>query len=193
MANKYWYIPSDLSTILNLQNICIKQRDPDPYEAENLLEKNVNYMTNTEEIFNINFYNLEEICTMLRNEYHQIVQLKCKGGIIHALAVWFDLNLTEEISLTTNPFNEERVDCWEQAVFYLDHPILVSEGEILTLRATIVDCKLKFSVVNGGTNHSRCFEVSKEIISFMNDGYLVESVVNMTVKFNPLNFEVSIL
>lgn len=175
-----------------MQNICIKQRNPDPYEAEHLLDKKVDYMTNTEEIFNINFYNLEEICTMLRNEYHQIIQLKCRAGIIHALAVWFDLNLTEEISLTTNPFKEDKVDCWEQAVFYLDHPILVREGEVLTLKATVVDCKLKFSVINGGTNHAKCFEVSKEIISFMNDNYLVDSIVNMALKFNTPNFEVSI-
>ncbi|KAJ8922870.1 hypothetical protein NQ315_007905 [Exocentrus adspersus] len=191
LASKYWYIPSKVLNILNLQNICIKQRNSDPYEAEHLSEKDVDYITDTQQFFNIDFYNLEDVCSMCRHEYHQFVKLKCKAGVLHAFAVWFDLNLTENVSITTKPFSEEKVNCWEQAVFYLDHPVFVSEGEILTLKATVVDCKLKFSIVNGGTSHPRCFEVSKEIISFMNDKALVESIVNVAHKFNSPNLEVA--
>ena len=42
-----------------------------------------------------------------------------KSGKLDAIAVWFDLHLDEDISISTDPTNK---NCWEQAIF----PVLPS-------------------------------------------------------------------
>lgn len=176
-----------------MDKLCIKQYDLEPYDAEHLSEKNVIYMTDTQEIFSVNFYDCDHISQLVNDDnFHHIVQLKCKEGVIHALAVWFDLNLTEEISITTNPLDENYCKCWEQAVFYLDHPVYVREGEILTLRVTLNDCKLNFNVVDRGDNTHDCVRVSKDVITFINDDKLMESIIAVAQKYVDDSLTVSI-
>lgn len=179
--------------LLNLDELCIKQYDLEPYDAEHLSEKDIIYMTDTQEVFSVNFYDCDYISQLVNDDnFHHLIQLKCKAGVIHALAVWFDLNLTEEISITTNPLDENYCKCWEQAVFYLDHPVYVGEGEILTLRVTINDCKLNFDVVDTEENTHDCLRVSKDVITFMNDDKLMESIIAVAQKYADASLTVSI-
>lgn len=61
-----------------------------------------------------------------------------------SIAMWFELDLDETITITTDPRCEDRVQCWEQAVLHLVHPISVKKGEIVQFEITIVDNQLKF-------------------------------------------------
>lgn len=165
----------------------------EPYDAEHLSEKNVIYMTDTQEVFSVNFYNCDHISQLVNDEnFEHIVKLTCKEGIIHALAIWFNLNLTEEISITTNPLDENYCKCWEQAVFYLDHPVYVREGEILTLRVTVIDCKLNFDIVDREESNHSCLRVSKDIVTFINDDKLMESIFAVAQKYVDVSLTVSI-
>lgn len=173
--------------------MCIKQYELEPYDAEHLSEKNVVYMTDTQEIFTVNFCDCDYISQLVNDDnFHHIVKLTCKEGIIHALAVWFDLNLTEDISITTNPLDENYCKCWEQAVFYLDHPLYVREGEILTLRVAVCDCKLNFDVIGREDITHDCVRVSKDIVTFINDDKLMESIVAVAQKYADSNLTVRI-
>lgn len=194
MLSKNQVLHKSYLNLLNLDKLCIKQYDLEPYDAEHLSGKNVIYMTDTEEVFSVNFYDCDHISQLVNDEnFQHIVKLKCKEGVIHALAVWFDLNLTETISITTNPLDENYCKCWEQAVFYLDHPIYVREGETLTLRVTVNDCKLNFDVVNREENTHECQRVSKDIVTFINDDKLMESIIAVAQKYVDASLTVSIL
>ncbi|KAJ8927099.1 hypothetical protein NQ314_020371 [Rhamnusium bicolor] len=120
--SKTWLKPNS-QQILQLYNICVKKIRSEPYEGVDLTEVGLEYLTNTAEFFRMYFYDIGRIEEML-DGYQEVIHLRCKAGIIQAVAVWFDLNLTEEISITTNPFDENRVRCWEQAIFPLDHPMI---------------------------------------------------------------------
>ncbi|KAJ8984610.1 hypothetical protein NQ317_006072 [Molorchus minor] len=185
LASKYWYIPSETLKFLQLHSLCIRQYDSETYEAEHLSDAAITYMTDTQEVFDINLADREQLYRILADTEtaYYLVSLKCKKGIIHALAVWFDLNLTENITLTSNPQDPNRVKCWEQAIFYLDHPVYVNEGEILNIRVQVDDCQPKFSLEDKRVGQHKCFQVSKDMISFMNDESLVQAIVRMSEPF----------
>ncbi|KAJ8945432.1 hypothetical protein NQ318_009888 [Aromia moschata] len=180
LANKCWYLHNDALSILSLDTLCIRQRESEPYEAEYLTETNFEFMTDSQQVFHINFYNREQILSILmEDDYYEIIHLKCKRGVIHAFTIWFDLNLTEEVSITTNPLDPDCIRCWEQAVFYLNRPVLKEEGDTLAVKVTVADCKLKLTVVEDDFTQRECVLVSKEIVSFLNDRTLVQSIVNV--------------
>ncbi|CAG9864567.1 unnamed protein product [Phyllotreta striolata] len=179
--------------LLNLGNICLTEHDLEPYETENLTERNVEYLTDSHRAFDINFYDLEQIGEILKDEtYEKIIHLKClKEGEIHAFAVWFDLNLTDDITITNNPLNADRVTCWEQAVVYLDHPVEVETGTVLTVKVGVKDCGLHVELIEiePHRNHT-CFKASKDVITFLNDPKLVDTIAGLEQKFRDVNFTV---
>ncbi|XP_044254189.1 protein arginine N-methyltransferase 9-like [Tribolium madens] len=164
---------------LNLENICLVEIDPEPYDAEYLNKRPIKYMSDTKTFLEVNFYNKKQLSALLTPDSDCIneIELVCtEKGTIHALAIWFDLRLDEEITISTNPFNSN-VKCWEQGVVHLDHPIEVASGDILRLKPRIVEGQIHFDVLSHDNPCEQCFEVSKEIISFLNDTKLVQTVI----------------
>ncbi|KAG5892993.1 hypothetical protein JTB14_031844 [Gonioctena quinquepunctata] len=185
LLKKHQCVSSKSLDLLNLQNTLITENDLEPYEAEYLSERNVAYMTDTRQIIDVNFYDPHQIYEILNDSsFQNIIQLKCeKEGVVHAVAVWFDLDLTKDISITTNPLSEECVSCWEQAVIYLDHPVQVKEGDVLSLCVTVKNCKLCVSLVENEEDTQVRFRVSEEVVTFLNDDGLVDSMTSLAQKF----------
>lgn len=107
-------------------------------------------------------------------------------GWVHSLAVWFDLDLTQEVRITTDPRNKKCVNCWEQAVFHLERPILMNKGEKLHLRASAAESRLKFEVVNKNVRFEEYVNVhdaSGDIVTFLNDAALVQAICNVADTF----------
>ncbi|XP_066252340.1 protein arginine N-methyltransferase 9-like [Euwallacea similis] len=165
--------------MLGLSKMCIRQIDSDPYEAEDLSTKNVVYLSNPVEVFDLNFYDVLELNDISNNlEFSKIIEFEClQDEELTSIAVWFDLDLDDEITITTNPKVAERVQCWEQAVFHLVHPINVKKGEVVQFEVTIVDNQMKLYQITKPDTCVSCWLVSKEIVSFLNDSYLVNQVL----------------
>ncbi|CAH1098606.1 unnamed protein product [Psylliodes chrysocephalus] len=186
-----WTLDKSLQ-LLNLQNVCLTEYDLEPYEAETLIERDVKYMTDIHQVFDIDFYNLEQISEILNDDsYEKLIQLRCiEEGELHAFAVWFDLNLTECISITNNPLDEDQVTCWEQAIIYLDHPVQVVKGTIITIKVAVRDCGLNVTLVETEAGNHTCFKVSKEVVTFLNDQKLVDCIAALAPKFWNTNLTV---
>ncbi|KAJ3658679.1 hypothetical protein Zmor_010404 [Zophobas morio] len=169
---------------LNLKDICIREVDAEPYDAEFLKNKNVKYLTNTNSFLEVNFYDKPQLEKLLESsDCIDTVELTCnEKGVLHAFAMWFDLCLDKEITISTDPSNLDN-QCWEQAVFYLKHPIQVSAGEIVKIKPSMVNGQVHFEVVSKSINCSNCFEVSTEVISFLNDTQLIQSIINAADKY----------
>ncbi|CAH1174194.1 unnamed protein product, partial [Phaedon cochleariae] len=178
--------------LLNLDNLEITEQDLEPYEAENLSDFDVSYLTDKQEIFNIDFYDSNQILQILDESEAQRVHLKCnQAGTIHALAVWFDLGLTADVSITTDPLNDDRVTCWEQAVVHLDRPVKVTAGDVLAVDVSMKNCRLKIELAEDGVvDRDRRFKVTKEVVSFLNDDSLVESIGRLAERLAHANLTV---
>nr|CAI5853753.1 unnamed protein product [Callosobruchus analis] len=183
LHSKYQYVPKQCLKRLHLDDICLSHREWEPYEAEYLTERNYEFVTETQQIFEVNFSDQQQVYNLLNGKgEHQLIQLKCKEGVIHALVLWFDLYLTEDIWITTNPTCDNCAKCWEQAIIYLDHSAHAKEGNMLTLAISMEDCKLNVTALNEEPVHE-CFKVSKDIISILNDQKLVDTYISIADSF----------
>lgn len=173
---------------LNLADMCIRQIDAEAYEAEDLSIKEIEYISEPVKVFDLNFYDVVDLNDLLNNmEFSKIIEVNClKDGPLTSLAIWFELDLDEEITITTDPNNENRVKCWEQAVFHLVHPVDVVAGEIVQFEVTVLDSQLKFYQITKPDTCVACWLVSKEIVTFLNDAPLVKEILALASKFlNP--------
>ncbi|XP_045902929.1 protein arginine N-methyltransferase 9 [Micropterus dolomieu] len=98
----------------------------EPYTTERLSRLPGGYKTLTEPFtaLNIDFNNMQELEGLSTREVQQIRLPVTQEGELDALAVWFQLHLDEESSLSTGPQEDT---CWEQAIY----PVHNTKGFLL--------------------------------------------------------------
>lgn len=161
--------------------------DGEPYVVEDLKKFDVDYITETKPIINVNFKDVVNLKRLAKQmDIHSSVSVKSlKNGSIDAIAVWFDLYLDETVKLTTNPFETDRAKCWEQAVFYLNTPKVVTENEEVIVASTLFDNRLQLFIgETSAGDTATSFPVSQEVISFLNDELLVNHIKEMASHFS---------
>lgn len=170
---------------LKLENVCVTQTGTEPYEAETLSDLEYDFITTSEKALTVNFSDVSTLKSIYTNcDSIPPVKLKCiKAGIIVAITVWFDLFLDENISITTNPLKNS-VKCWEQAIVYLDHPLTVRAGDEVQLKFTCVADKVEIDIIEPLSSCSKCWKVSQNIITFLNDSSIVEPILKFAQHFN---------
>lgn len=157
----------------------------EPYVVEDLTNFDVDYLTETKPIMTVNFKDVDMLKRFVKeNGLQSSSTVKCiKNGTINAIALWFDLNLDETIKITTNPFELHRAKCWEQAIFYINSPKAVTVNEEATVYSAVVDNKLQLFISDITVEENKDFPVSQEIVSFLNDQYLVNQIKEMASHF----------
>lgn len=163
--------------------------DAEPYFVEDLTKFDVDYLTETKPIVSVDFKDVQRLRRFAQHEGIQVdlsVPLKSlKNGSIEAIAVWFDLYLDETVKLTTNPFETNRAKCWEQAVFYLNTPKVITENEEIVISGTLLENKLQLFIAEASANDTATtFPVSQDIVSFLNDELLMNQIKEMASHFN---------
>ncbi|KAJ4944053.1 hypothetical protein JOQ06_012600 [Pogonophryne albipinna] len=98
----------------------------EPYTTERLSRLPGGYKALTEPFtaLNIDFNNVQELEGLSSRELQRIHLPVTQGGELDALAVWFQLHLDEDSSLSTGP---EEDTCWEQAIY----PVHNTKGFVL--------------------------------------------------------------
>lgn len=164
---------------LKLPNLCVTQETNHPYDAFHLSD--FQYLTNSAIGCSVNFGNIVELKNIYSNfDAFSTINLDVLvKGKINALAIWFDLHLAENIVISTNPFTGT-VKCWEQAIVFLDHPIHVTPPQLVRVKMSCVEDKLQAKIVshNVPLNHS-CFKIPPELIIFLNDEYLINTILSL--------------
>lgn len=153
---------------LNFDNVSILS-DDEYYDTENLEKVQINYVTEPQMLFNVNFNNLEDLHEFCKDGIKQMLQTKCRyDGIIDGLITWFKLHLDEEIYLDSS----DGKSCWQFAVFPT-MPTICYEGDVLTIKAETSKGKLKCSYsASNARSSEKCttlYHLPKEVITFLND------------------------
>lgn len=91
-------------------------------------------------------------------EAHTFINIK-KQGVIHGVAGWFSLALTDEITISTAP--DAPLSHWKQAVFPFRDPIEVSEGDIMDWTVTL-GVREENSDNTQIAYHYRCSQIAQE-------------------------------
>ena len=73
-------------------------------------------------------------------------------GVVDALAVWFDLHLDSQTSLSTAPASP--VSSWDQAMFPVCTGMKVEPGDVVGITASCSDTQLQFQITEVQRSHS---------------------------------------
>lgn len=83
------------------------------------LYDNVKYVTESQSLFTADFNNYHDVRQKIYQREHYNVSLTVTEDTeINRIIDWFNLYLTEDIMITTNPESENRTIGWQQAVFF---------------------------------------------------------------------------
>uniref|UniRef100_A0A3B4G1Z3 Protein arginine N-methyltransferase 9 n=1 Tax=Pundamilia nyererei TaxID=303518 RepID=A0A3B4G1Z3_9CICH len=102
----------------------------EPYTTERLSRLPGGYKPLTEPFtaLNIDFNNVQELEGLSSREVQEIRLPVIQQGELDALAVWFQLHLDEENSLSTGPQEDT---CWEQAIYPFHSFVLKPRDELI--------------------------------------------------------------
>uniref|UniRef100_A0A8C4HGT2 Protein arginine N-methyltransferase 9 n=1 Tax=Dicentrarchus labrax TaxID=13489 RepID=A0A8C4HGT2_DICLA len=117
----------------------------EPYTTERLSRLPGGYKPLTEPFtaLNIDFNNVQELEGLSSREVQKIHLPVTQEGELDALAVWFQLHLDEESSLSTGPQEDT---CWEQAIYPV-HSFLLKPLDELIVEVSCRDAYLRLCSV----------------------------------------------
>ncbi|CAA9999659.1 unnamed protein product, partial [Nesidiocoris tenuis] len=107
----------------------------EPYDTENLFANaGHKYLSDPVEIFRFDFNNPKEIKDRLKTNTEERSEVLCTvSGQVDAIAVWFEANLDDELTITTSPLSPVHCNSWHHAVFPCRQPLVVEVGRRLRL------------------------------------------------------------
>ena len=153
----------------------------EPYDCENLKSyDDVIFITNPIKVFTVHLNNPEDIEEYLNGNRKTKVQVECdKPGRIDAIVSWFKLYLTDEITITTSPLDENDHSCWDQAIFNLKFQKFVNQGEKIELFFNIQNGIPEASLVSSQENPQMAIDelfLTMPMMRFLNDTHWMKSI-----------------
>ncbi|XP_047542268.1 protein arginine N-methyltransferase 9-like [Vanessa atalanta] len=156
--------------------------DDETYDCDDVqLYKDIKYMTEPQSVIKVDFTDKNDINEKLYSTKPYVVENKVlKNGQINSYIGWFNLYLTENIIITTDPRDKNRAKAWQQAVFFDSVPRKVQLNDTFTIDFFLKSEKLTMK------ERDHAFEimrVSPETVRFLNDTVylkMIKSCVVMT-------------
>ncbi|XP_067009935.2 protein arginine N-methyltransferase 9 isoform X2 [Anabrus simplex] len=125
--------------------------EDEPYDTQDLnkVRGGFRFLSPAREAMHINFNNCVEMAKYLSGDREgcQFIVKCTESGHIDAMAAWFDLQLDEDLTLSSTPEEtENKAECWDQTIFPLQDPIDVTQGQNLLVKVTCIGGKLAVRV-----------------------------------------------
>lgn len=161
----------------NSLNLCSVTNEPYDCEKLNKLPGGYVFLAEPQEILCINFNDPCQIDSLLNSQNLNIKSINysiTQSGSVDAIASWFVVNLTEDISINT--ICNENDCCWEQALFISKSVKRVNVGDELCVQYKWQDDHYILKLENE-INKTTFIPVERDIISFLNDKNLVEGYI----------------
>lgn len=166
--NMKYQLSTEAKKLLNLDKKSIHVLAPDEtYDCEDVhLQKDIKYLTEPQSVLRVNFNDFNDIEMHLnRTEPYGVKLNATEGGIINTFIGWFNLYLSETITITTDPRSDTRANAWQQAVFFDELPRTVKEGDTFKLEFLMNLGRFKLKP----SSNAKITRVSPEIVRFLND------------------------
>lgn len=164
--NKKYQLSSKAKELLNISYINVQVLSFDEtYDCEDVhMIKNIKYITDPVSVVKVDFNDPKNIEQVLEKVRPYKVELKAnENGVIDNVVGWFNLYLSDTVTITTNPLADNRANAWQQAVFSNGVPKHIKENETIHLDFFINGGKLRMS------SDLDSVSVSPEVVRFLND------------------------
>lgn len=168
-----YQLGSQMKRVLNISNANVHVITyNETYDCDDVhLLKDLKYMTEAQSLLKVDFNDLNDVQETLNRKEPYVAEFKAlENGEIDVVIGWFNLYLTDNITLTTDPRSKDRANAWQQAVFFDNVPQQVKENQVI---------KYDF-LINGGkiamVQTKEVMRVSPETLRFLNDEYYIKMI-----------------
>ncbi|XP_032511603.2 protein arginine N-methyltransferase 9-like [Danaus plexippus] len=167
LSAKYHLRPV-VKSYLNISNLAVHAMSADDtYDCDDVyLYQDMKFVTEPKSIVKVDFTDCIDITNKISSVEPYVVELKAsETGRVDGFVGWFNLYLTENITLTTDPRVKTRATAWQQAIFFDSIPRNIKENEILTHKFNMILGRLSL-IPNDDTDILR---ITPEMLRFLND------------------------
>ncbi|MFY0631751.1 MAG: tetratricopeptide repeat protein [Flavobacteriaceae bacterium] len=119
-----------------------KFSDSDGYVTKHLDHLPHKVMSAVFPIIEVDFYNLPPSVSFDNPIITPLKVIVEKDGTVHGVAFWFNLHLTDQVSMSSAPDGE--MVHWGQAVFIFPEAKTVASGDVLQINVIQTDTEIKF-------------------------------------------------
>ena len=120
IVRRSFYFRNDILDEVKLPFVCFGRKDSATYENVMLSSNSSSYklLSRAVEIFEIDFKKLADSNYLEEFEKPKKLSFQIENnGYFDAIMVYFDLLLSEDFQITTNPSDDQCCKCWGQAIF----------------------------------------------------------------------------
>lgn len=159
---------STVKTLLNIpeSNVHVLTHG-ETYDCEDIqFYKDLKYITKPESLVKVDFNSYDDIQDKLqRCEPFNVDLNVVEDGEANTMIGWFNLQLTENVTLTTDPRSPEQCNAWQQAIFFDMIPKMVNKSDTITSQFLMNAGKLTML----SNCNSYIDRISPESLRFLND------------------------
>ncbi|KAJ8733725.1 hypothetical protein PYW07_014276 [Mythimna separata] len=167
--NKTYKLCLDTKIILDVahMNVHTTTHGGETYYSEDVnTYENVKYMSEPQSLLSIDFNNYHDVCEKLHKKKLYVAKLTAKeDGEINMVIGWFNLHLTDEIIITTDPRSETKANGWRQAGFFDILPKKLRKDDTANIPFVIRGGRLTTPPEANPT----IARISPETLAFLND------------------------
>ncbi|XP_054166117.1 protein arginine N-methyltransferase 9-like [Oppia nitens] len=154
------------------------------YTTINLTKvKNKKFLSKPFPIIDINFNDIIQIEKLLESDYSFNIDVECvSSGKLDAIAVWFDLNLIDDLHISTQPPTE--LIGWEQAIYPITYkPLLLQPNTRLVMSFTLNEDFLKlidFKIFDNEIKPNKDLEIiylNSDLVKYLNATIFYEAFI----------------
>uniref|UniRef100_A0A2A4J9I0 Uncharacterized protein n=1 Tax=Heliothis virescens TaxID=7102 RepID=A0A2A4J9I0_HELVI len=166
--NRKYKLCLSTKDVLNVSNMNVHTTTyfGETYYGEDVdLYDNLTYMTEPQSLFTIDFNNYHDVCEKLYRQEPYTARLTAnQDGEMNMVVGWFNLYLTDEIVITTDPRLEYKANAWPQAVFFDVLPKKLRKDQ--TANVSFLTYGGRLTTLPDSTKITR---ISPETLAFLND------------------------
>lgn len=142
----------DQNTDWAFKSVWLHCEETEPYDTENLrFFEDCKFLADPVKIFTFDFNKPSQLKAYYEGENDgELVSFQFEGTA-DAIAVWFDIMLDEDITISSSPLLENKHCCWDQALFRLKRTMFKS----MSVRVGCGGGKLKLDVVQENSDVER--------------------------------------
>ncbi|XP_028158923.1 protein arginine N-methyltransferase 9-like isoform X1 [Ostrinia furnacalis] len=148
--------------------------DDEPYDCEDIpFIEDVKYISEPQSLIQVDFNDYRDVQEKLNHtEPYEVKFTANEDNEINLIIGWFNLYLTESITLTTDPRAETRATAWQQAIFYDNVPKIVKKDQVIDAEFLLNGSKLTMLP----WSESYITRISPEAIRFLNDEHFMKTI-----------------
>ncbi|KAJ8735077.1 hypothetical protein PYW08_014327 [Mythimna loreyi] len=135
------------------------------YDCEDvhLYGDDIKYMTEPQSLIQVDFNSYIELKKLIEKDHYEVETVALESGEINTVIGFFNLYLTDNVTITTDPRSDQRANAWQQAIFFDKIPIKVEKNDIIPMYFSLNGGKLTMYKDDAITR------ISPETLRFLND------------------------